>query len=102
MARQDSLATESRFCFSENAAKFGHWQKTKRNRCIREREEIHYRSHERRLRQLLSLVSIYRRSIQVAGGVSVSEFSSKKIRPTRQPRGFFVLRDENKLRWPER
>ncbi len=63
--------------------------------CVREREEIHYARYERRARQRLPVVSIYLGSIQMARGVSVSEISRKKIRPTRKSSGFFVLGDEN-------
>src|SRR5258708_4976727 len=62
---------------------------------VPEREEIHYARYERRARQRLPVVSIYLGSIQMARGVSVSEISRKKIRPTRKSSGFFVLGDEN-------
>jgi hypothetical protein len=110
MRRQDFRAIELQCYFFEERREFdGAWSK-KRNCCIRKREEIHYGGHERRSRQLLLLVSIYLGFIQVAGGVSLNEFSSKKSRPTRQPSGFFVLGnklifvlgDEIKLRGPER
>jgi hypothetical protein len=85
-------------------------QEIERISCIGTKIEIHWAGHEFAAPHLLSLVSIYWASNQLAGGVSVSESSGKKIRPTRNPSGFFVLgdktifelRDKTKLRGPER
>src|SRR5439155_21746999 len=73
---RDSRVIALQCCFSESAGTRMQFCATLAGQiicCIRGREELHCTGHERRARQLLSLVSIYLESIQAAGGVSVSE-----------------------------